>query len=91
MSNAYFCKKEAAKKRGHLITQARNTEVKWSIKPCIVRTKIVIEALREKLVERIMNNPNVRESTIACDTLLITYEESGVKRRVPKLLMECSM
>ena len=31
------------------------------------------------------------EYTIACDTLLITYAESGIKRRVPKLLLECSM
>ena len=31
------------------------------------------------------------ESPIALDTLLITDTGSGVKRRVPKLLMECSM
>ena len=34
---------------------------------------------------------NVLESPIACDTLLIPDAESGVKRRVPKLLIECSM
>ena len=34
---------------------------------------------------------NVREYPIACDTLLIIDVESGVKRRVPKLLLECSM
>ena len=34
---------------------------------------------------------NVRESPIACNTLLITDAESGVKLRVPKLLLECSM
>ena len=33
----------------------------------------------------------MRESPIACDTLLITDVESRVKRRVPKLLLECSM
>ena len=33
----------------------------------------------------------MRESPIARDTLLITDMESGVKRRVPKLLLECSM
>ena len=31
------------------------------------------------------------ESPIARDTLLITYGESRVKRRVLKLLLECSM
>ena len=34
---------------------------------------------------------NVRESPIARDTLLITDAEYGVKRRMPKLLLECSM
>ena len=38
-----------------------------------------------------MKNSNVRESPISRDTLLITDEESGVKRRVTKLLLECSM
>ena len=33
----------------------------------------------------------MRESPIARDTLLITDAESRVKRRVPKLLLECSM
>ena len=33
----------------------------------------------------------MRESPIARDTLLITDTESRVKRRVPKLLLECSM
>ena len=31
------------------------------------------------------------ESPIASDTLLINDTESGVKRRVPKTLLECSM
>ena len=31
------------------------------------------------------------ESTISRDTLLITDVESGVKRRVPKRLLECPM
>ena len=53
--------------------------------------KIFSKALRQKLVEWIMKNSNVRESPIACDTLLITEAESGVKRRVPKLLIEGSM
>ena len=34
---------------------------------------------------------NMCEYPIARDTLLITDAESGVKRRVPKPLMECSM
>ena len=38
-----------------------------------------------------MKYSNVHESPIACDTLLIIDVESGVKRRVPKLLLECSM
>ena len=33
----------------------------------------------------------MRESPIARDTLLITDAESGVKWRVPKILLECSM
>ena len=33
----------------------------------------------------------VHESTIPHDTLIIKYAESGVKRRVPTLLLECSM
>ena len=33
----------------------------------------------------------MREYSIARDTLLITDAESGVKRGVPKLLLECSM
>ena len=42
-------------------------------------------------MEWIIKDSNVRESTISHDTLLITDAESGVKRRVPKLLLECSM
>ena len=38
-----------------------------------------------------MKNSNVRESPIARDTLLIIDTEYGVKHRVPKLLLECSM
>ena len=47
--------------------------------------------LKQKLVEWIMKKSNVRESPISCDTLLITDVEYGVKRRVPKLLLDCSM
>ena len=39
----------------------------------------------------IMKNSNVRESPISRDALLIIDAEFGVKRRVPKLLLECSM
>ena len=45
----------------------------------------------QRLVQWIMKNSDARESPIARDTLLITDVESGVKRRVPKLLMEGSM
>ena len=69
----HIVKKEASKKRGHLITQFHNVAVKGSIKPCIVITKKVSKASRKKLVERIMKNSNVRESTVSSDTLLITY------------------
>ena len=74
-----------------MIAQVHNTEVKWSIKPCIVRTKTVSKTLRQKLVEWIIKNSNVRESKISRDTLLITDAESGVKWRVPKVLLECYM
>ena len=33
----------------------------------------------------------MRESPLDCDTLLILDAEYGVKRRVPKILMECSI
>ena len=52
---------------------------------------MVGKVLRQKLFEWIMKNSNVIDSPIAHDTLLITDAESGVKRRVPKLLLECSM
>ena len=84
-------KNKACIKHGHLIVQIYNTEVKFSIKPCIVRTKKVRKALRQKLVKWIMKNSNVCEYPIARDTLIVTDAESGVKRRVPKLLLECSM
>ena len=43
------------------------------------------------LVGLIMKNSNVRESPIPRETLLITDVESGVKHRVPELLLEFSM
>ena len=39
MSSAYRRMGKAYTKRGHLIPQVHNIEVKWSIKPCIFRTK----------------------------------------------------
>ena len=86
----HIVKKRASTKRGHLIAQVYNTEVKWSIRPCIVRIYFS-KALKQKLVEWILKNSNVHESPIACDTLLINDAEYGVKWRVPKLLLECSM
>ena len=38
-----------------------------------------------------MKNSNVCQSPITRDTLLIAYADSKVKRRVRKLLLECSM
>ena len=38
-SSEYHQQKTASTKHGHLISQVKNTAVKWSIKPCIVRTK----------------------------------------------------
>ena len=38
-SSAYRQQRKASTKRGHLIAQVKNTSVKWSIKPRIVRTK----------------------------------------------------
>ena len=83
----HIFEKKASTKRGHLIAQVHNTEVKWSIKPLIVRTKKVSKALRNKLVERIIKKSNLRESPIARDTLLIADADSEVKGRVPKLLL----
>ena len=36
-SSAYRQQRKASTKRGHLIAQVKNTSVKWSIKPRIVR------------------------------------------------------
>ena len=91
MSSAYRWGENASKKRGHLIAQVHNIEVKWSIKPYIVITKQVSKALRQKLVEWIMKNSNVCEPTISRDNLLITDAESVVKCIVLKLLLEFSM
>ena len=38
-----------------------------------------------------MKNSNVRQYPITCDTLIIADEDTKVKRRVPKLLLEFSM
>ena len=65
--------------------------MKWSIKPCTVRTKKNSKALRQNIVDWIMKNSNVCQSPITRDTLLITDADTKVKRRVPKLFLECSM
>ena len=78
---------KASTKRGHLLDHVHNTDVEWSIKPCIVRTISVSKALRQKLVQWIMKYSNMRKHPISRDTLLIPDAESGVKRRVTKLLM----
>ena len=48
ISSAYRQQRKASTKSGHFIAQVKNTSVKWSIKPCIVRTKKIIKALRKK-------------------------------------------
>ena len=83
--------KKASTKRGHLIAQVKNTAVKWSIKPCIVRTKKISKALRQEIFDWIMKNSNMSQSSITRDTLLIADADSKEKSRVPKLLLECSM
>ena len=90
-SSAYRQRRTASTKLGHLIAQVKNTSVKWSIKPRIVRTKKISKALRKETVDWIMKNSNVRDSPITHDTLLIADADTKVKRRVPKLLLECSM
>ena len=84
-SIAYRQQIKASTKRGHLITQVKNTSVKWSIKPCIVRTKKICKVLRKETVDWIMKNSNVRQYPITRDTLLISDADTKVKRRVPKL------
>ena len=83
--------RKASTKRGYLIDQVKNTPVKWSIKPCIVRTKKISKALRKEIVDWIMKSSNVRQYPITRDTLLIADADTKVNRRVPKLLLECSM
>ena len=67
-SSAYFQQTKAFTKHGHLIAQVKNTSVKWSIKPCIVRTKKISKALRQEIVDWIMKISNVRQSPINRDT-----------------------
>ena len=90
-SSAYRQRRTASTKRGNLIAQVKNTSVKWSIKPCIVRTKKISKALRKETGDWIKKYSNVRQSPITCDTLLIADVDTKVKCRVPKLSLECSM
>ena len=53
--------------------------------------KNLSKALRQKLLEWIIKNSNVCEYLISRYSLLITDANSGVKRRVPKILLVCSM
>ena len=47
--------------------------------------------MRKETVDWIIKNSNVRQSPITRDTLLISDADTKVKRRVPRLLLECSM
>ena len=57
----------------------------------MLEPKKVSKALRQEFVHWKMKNSNVRQSPITRDTLLITDADTKVKRRGPKLLLECSM
>ena len=85
-SSAYRQQRKASTKRGHLIAQLKNTSVKWSIKPCIFRTKQISKALRQEMNDWIMKNSNVCQSPITRDTLIMADADTKVKRRVPKLI-----
>eukprot|EP00978_Attheya_sp_CCMP212_P032035 scaffold123312_cov32-Attheya_sp.AAC.1 len=92
IATAYRRRKHLSTKRAHLIAALNNTDVKWSIKPRGIHVKKVSKDLRARLLQWIMKNPNVRQSPITTrDTLIIKDVETGVKRSVPKLLLECSM
>ena len=54
-------------------------------------SKKISKALRKETVDWMIKNSNVRQSPITRDTLLIADAYTKVKRRVPKLLLECSM
>eukprot|EP00978_Attheya_sp_CCMP212_P024273 scaffold76016_cov51-Attheya_sp.AAC.2 len=92
LSAAYrCCRRELSTKRGYLRSESTNPNVKWAIKPRGVRVKKVSLDLRARLLQWIMKNPNVCQSPITRDTLIIKDVETGVKRSIPKLLLECSM
>ena len=60
-SSAYRQQRKASTKSGHLIAQVKNTSLKWYIKPCIVGTKTISNALRKETVDWIMKISNVRQ------------------------------
>ena len=88
-SSAYCQRRTAFTKQEHLIAQVKNTSVKWSIKPCIVRTRKSSKALRQEIVDWIMKDSNVFQSPITRDNLLIADVDTKVKRRVSNILLEC--
>ena len=57
----------------------------------MLEPKQISKALRQEIVDWTIKISNVRQSPITCDTLLIADADTKVKRRVPKLLLECSM
>jgi hypothetical protein len=73
-----------------LLTQGESN-VSWSrVKPRKGFTKITPE-IREKLNQWILGHPQVIQSPITNDTLLLPDRETGVVMRVPKLLIEISI
>ena len=57
----------------------------------MVRNKTICMVLIKETVDQKMENCNVRQSPITRDTLIIADADTKVKRRVPNLLLECSM
>eukprot|EP00978_Attheya_sp_CCMP212_P034636 scaffold146167_cov65-Attheya_sp.AAC.1 len=91
-STAQCTRNRVSAKRAHLVlSMPTNKTVKWAVKPRIVCTKKVDDALIQKVVAWVLRNSNIRESPIVRDTLLIAEDSDGVKTRVPKLLLECSV
>ena len=73
-----------------LLTQGDNKVSRSRVKPRKGFTKITLE-IREKLNQWILGHPQVIQSPITNDTLLIRNRETGVIIRVSKLLIEISI
>ena len=65
--------------------------MKWSVKALIVCKKKVDCDLIQKVVYWVIRNSKVCEPLIVRGTLLIDKHGNGVRTRVTKLLLECSL